>query len=473
MYTEEQLWTAATNNESIDLSLLSSDLQSCVLNGDGVADHYGGRTDFTFLDQKNNRILTLEREGDGQIRSQSVINMSCGYGTGILGDKISVIGEQLSDILNRSTTTNDEFHSVDRSRLVATVKAQLADHTDTEPDDWEITFTSTGSEAMDLALQLAYLDGFDLARNVNAIAEKDVIVACHGAWHGWSLGTNQMLDRRQFTDGLPRVRDFEVVYMQYGDTEHLSEVFESHKGRIRAVFVEGILGDGGVIPASNDWWSKLFDLAKGESAKIFDDEILTGFRTGSFLAIPKGSKPDCISLGKALGFGLFPMSALAWRKDKLSLRAGIGVRTFNARPFQAAVVNAGVNYILDNDLISRASSLGEELLSGLQEVQRNYPEVFKDVRGRGLFVGLELSDILARRGHIVRDELLRYGVLSETESGLFSRKVPKKARINETIRLTPPLTIDEDVMVEAIERISNCAKYLKETQVNKVVNRAV
>lgn len=459
--THDDLWDAAHRRAQIDPNLLPDALRACVQNGDGVADHYGGRTNFTFLDQKDTRILTLEQSESGSVQARDVINMSCGYGTGILGDKISEIGAQLPEFLAQATTTNDEFHSPERRQLVDTITGMIGAHTETDPNTWEITFTSTGSEAMDLALQLACLDGFDLARGANARAEKDVIIACHGAWHGWSLGTNQMLDRRQFTDGLPRVNNVETTYMIYGDMDHLNEVFETYKGRIRAVFVEGILGDGGIIPASDAWWDRLFELAAVEDTKIFDDEILTGFRTGDILALPKGRAPDCISLGKALGFGLFPMSALAWRKDRLSLRAGIGVRTFNARPFQAAAVNAGLDYVQRHNLFDRAAELGPILLDGLKAVQADHPEVFKDTRGQGLFVGLELSKGFARKGHLVRDELVRHGVLTETESGLFNRKVPKESRINETIRLTPPLTIDEATISEAIQRISTCAAALK------------
>ncbi len=459
--THDDLWDAARDNQIVDPDLLPETLRTCVEQGDEVADHYGGRTNFTFLNQKDTRILTLELSDSGVIQARDVINMSCGYGTGILGDKIAEIGQQLPNFLVQSTTTNDEFHSLERRQLVRNIKGMIGAHTATSPDSWEITFTSTGSEAMDLALQLACLDGFDLARGIDTRAEKDVIIACHGAWHGWSLGTNQMLDRRQFTDGLPRVQSVETAYLVYGDMDHLETLFETYKGRIRAVFVEGILGDGGIIPASDAWWDSLFEHAAAEDAKVFDDEILTGFRTGNILALPKGRVPDCISLGKALGFGLFPMSALAWRKDRLRLRAGIGVRTFNARPFQAATVNAGLDYIARHELIEHSARLGHFLLDGLKSVQAEHPEVFKEARGQGLFAGLELSKAFARKGHLVRNELVRHGVLTETESGLFNRKVPKEARINETIRLTPPLTIHEDTLTEAMSRISQCAKTLK------------
>lgn len=457
----EHLWDLARHDGQIDSATLAPELLECVRLGDGVADHYGGRTAFTFLAQRDNRILALESLDDGTIQSRSVINLTGGYGTGILGSEVKVLGANLASYLHDAVTTNDEFHSPDRHRLVAMVKRLIAEHTGSTADEWEITFTSTGSEAMDLALQLIYLDGFNLATGNDARKEQDVIVACHGAWHGWSLGTNQMLDRRQFTEGLPRVSGVETVFMEYGNLNSLRDVFAQYAGRIRAVSVEGILGDGGVIPASGEWWAELFKLAAAGNTRIIDDEILTGFRCGGLLAIPEGLKPDCITLGKALGFGLFPMSAVAWRKETLALRAGIGVRTFNARPFQAAVVHAGIAMIESRALFAQSVTLGQHLIAAVRAIAADYPDIFKDVRGQGLFIGIELSNNFGRRGHFVRNALLRAGVLTEIESGIFNRKVPKEGRVNETIRLTPPLTIDAATLDAAVERMRHCAAQLR------------
>lgn len=459
----DSLWQAAENAALIDVRDLEPALANCVRDGDGVADHYGGRTAFTFLGQRGDEVLVLERRPDAGVQARTVLNLTGGYGTGILGDEVKALGPAFGRFLDAATTTNDEFHSLERARLVARIKRLLSEHTGTAPTDWDVSFTSTGSEAMDLALQLGMLDGFRLSTGVDERRARDVVVACHGAWHGWSLGPNQILDRRQFTEGLPRIAGAEVVFMQYGDIESLESVFAAYGSRMRAIAVEGILGDGGVVLANADWWSRLFALAAAYDVRVIDDEILTGFRTGGMLALPRGHAPDCVTLGKALGFGLFPMSAVAWRKQSLSLRAGIGVRTFNARPFQAAVVDAGLEQVERDDLFSRSVELGERLLAGLQQVTARHPQVFKAARGQGLFVGIELADAFARRGHAVRAEMLRHGVLVEIESGIFSRKVPRAARINETLRLTPPLTVAERSIELAISRIEACAAFLEET----------
>lgn len=449
----DKVWEAGLRKGKLEIQSLPIELQSCVTSGDGVADHYGGRTNFTFVEQRDERILILEKIDSDYAQAHTAINMTGGYGTGILGSAINEIAPKLQGIVSRSVTTNDEFHSMERHQLVSNIKQMIASHTGIVEDQWSITFTSTGSEAMDLALQLVYLEGLNLTTGVNSRHEKDVVLACHGAWHGWSQGPNQLLDRKQFTEGVPRIRDLEVVFLQYGDIENLRSRFADYKGRIRAISVEGILGDGGVITASSEWWSELFKLAKEEDARIIDDEILTGFRTGAMLALPKNLPPDCITLGKALGFGLFPMSAVVWRNDRLLLRAGTGVRTFNARPFQAAVVNAGIEIIKGRELFKRSAYIGSNLIKELSSLLTLYPTILKAVRGKGLFIGLELNDTFARRGRMVRDTFLRHGILTEIESGIFNRKVPKEKRVNETIRITPPLTISDESIADAMHAL--------------------
>jgi|GEM_PF-6529685 len=453
----EALWGRVGGQ--VPLSELPESFRHCLAEGDGLADHYGGRTPFLFAAQKADRVLVLEQHGRDAHVSE-VLNCTGGYGTGILGSQVAVLEPELREALASCATANDEFHAVERYELVKQLRRLVAAQTGTSAEDWELSFTSSGTEAMDLAMQLMLLDGFDLGTGQSTRAHKDTLIACHGAWHGWGMNPNQLLDRRQFTEGLPRIPQAPVAFMRYGDEASLREVFERHRGRIRGVFVEGILGDGGVVRASDSWWKLLFELAAAEDAKIVDDEILTGFRCGRFLAIPEHRAPDCVTLGKALGLGLFPLSAVMWRKGRLKLRPGIGVRTFNARPFQARVVSAGLAMIERQGLFERAREVGERVMGRLQAVVGDHPTVFKAARGMGFFFGLELAGGYARKGHAVRNALLRHGVLTEVESGLLGRQVPKEARINETIRVTPPLGMIDSDLDELVTRVARGASAL-------------
>lgn len=455
----ESLWRVPPPGIHLAPGDLDGELLRCLEQGDGVADHYGGRTGFVFLDHRDDRSLVLERRGE-RLWGWNAINLTGGYGTGILGGQVSRLGPAMHEALHACSTTNDEFHSIERRRLTDAVKAMVAAHTGSPASDWDITFTSTGTEANDFALQLAYVDDFDLATGTHGAPEKDIVLCCHGAWHGWGLHTAQTLDRRHFTDGLPKLTERRFVFMRYGDEQDLARAFEAHGDRIRAVLVEGVLGDGGVVVASDTWWRSLRSLCDRHNAVLIDDEILTWLRCGGALALPRGLAPDCLTIGKSLGLGLFPLSAVVWRRARLKTRAGLGVRTFNARPFQSAIVSEALRVIETEGLFARANVVGDRFRSRLVSLAGDFPGVLKAVRGKGLFMGMELASAFGRKGHVVRDALLRGGVMTEVESGTLNRGIAKEDRINETIRLTPPLTIVESELDQALDRICEVVEVL-------------
>ncbi len=440
------------------LSSLDGQIARTVTSGDGLFNHYGKRSPFTMVERRGNTLLFLELGDSPKLAfARTAVNATGGYGTGILGGENSFLNETVLSALASAVDANDEHHSSDRLEVVDSLTALVATHTGTVASDWSITFTSTGTEAMDFALQALSLEGYDLTTGGATRAARDVIVAFHGAWHGWGSGPSHFLDRRQFTDGTPRFNSLTVQFAPYGDISALERIFRDFSGRVRFVVAEGILGDGGVVPAPTEWWSRLFELADRESARVLVDEILTGFRTGSILAMPRGRAPDCLTLGKGLGLGLFPLSAVLWRSPAISPRPGIGVRTFNLRPFEARIVGHALKHIEREKFFERSVALGRTLLAQLQSIVEIAPRKFKAVRGAGLFLGVELADQFARQGHAIRDALLRCGVLTEVESGTWSRKVPREFRHNETIRLTPPLTITLAEVDAIVEAFRTCA----------------
>lgn len=450
------LWQKIKEGEKyININLLDEEVQSCLLNeGDNVANHYDKRAKFLFLERQGNEVLVLEFPKTEKVNMFTAINCSGGYGTDILGSYLDRISNEIGNYLTNSFPTNDEYSSIDRYNLVNNILNLISEYTETDNEEWDITFTSTGTEAMDFALQLIMLEGYDYLNDSFRNKNKNIIISCYGAWHGWGLNPNQLLDRKQFTRGLPRyTQNYEVVFMHYGNLDNLYYIFKKYQGRIKAVVLEGLLGDGGVIVADDKWWNELFKLSKNEDAIILDDEVFTGFRCGNILAIPKGLQPDCITLGKALGGSLFPISAVIWKKNKLNLRAGIGVRTFNARPFQAKVVNKILSVINDEKLFKHSQVVGTYFYNKLNSIIKQNNFVFKDARGKGLFIGLELSNKFAKKGSLIRDELLKKGVLTEIESGQLGLHIKKELRVNQTIRIAPPLSISKNEIDIVCNRI--------------------
>ncbi|MDJ0838637.1 MAG: aminotransferase class III-fold pyridoxal phosphate-dependent enzyme [Acidobacteriota bacterium] len=450
----------------MSLSDLDPDLVECLVNGDGLYSHYSKRSPFLFLDTKGSHVLILARGQNDEVTAVDALNCTGGYATGILGGRVGDLKDVMIEALDEATATNDEHHALERLHLSRKVKQLIADHTRTHPEQWAVSFTSTGTEAMDLAVQLVLQEGYDAqSGEPTERTGRDVIVACFGAWHGWGMAPNQLLNRKQYTGGVPRIAGNEIVFMGYGSENELQRIFSTYRGRIRAVFVEGILGDGGIMPASESWWRRLTHMAEEEGARIVDDEILTCLRTGGALALPRGVAPHCLTLGKGLGFGLFPISAVIWRQDLIHLRRNLGLRTFNARPFMARVTLAGLQYIEDNGLFEKSREIGRRLVDGLGGLIKSHSQMIKAVRGQGCMVGVELHKPYAGKTRLLRDCLILEGLVSEAESGTLGDRVPAECRVNQTMRMTPPMTLSDEDLNEVIHRFDRgCARFLTELE---------
>ena len=169
------------------------------------------------------------------------------------------------------------------------------------------------------------------------------------------------------------------------------------------------------------------------------DEIQTGLgRTGRFLAFEhEGIRPDCVSLGKALGGGVYPVSAFLAGKEIMAVFSpGDHGSTFGGNPLGAAVARASLDVIKDEELAERADRLGTKVMKQLTEI--GSPHV-SDVRGRGLLIGIE-----------IRKES---GPARPFCEALMKRGVLCKETHAQVIRLAPPLNIDEDDLQWAIEQI--------------------
>jgi ornithine--oxo-acid transaminase len=169
------------------------------------------------------------------------------------------------------------------------------------------------------------------------------------------------------------------------------------------------------------------------------DEIQTGLgRTGRFLASEyDGVRPDGVILGKALGGGLLPVSAFVATNDVMQVfNPGDHGSTFGGNPLAAAVAMAALDVLFDEKLIERSAELGAWLLAELQDLRS---PVVRDVRGRGLFVGIEVDARYITARPVV-DRLLARGILSKDTHGT-------------VVRIAPPLNIPRDDLAWAIDEI--------------------
>ncbi len=288
---------------------------------------------------------------------------------------------------------------------------------------------NTGAEAVETALKAARKWGYEVKGIPQNQAE---IIACRGNFHGRTIAIVGMSSEPSYQAGFgPFPAGFQLI--PYGDAEALETAITPNTA---AFLVEPIQGEGGIILPPAGYLKACADLCRKHKVLLICDEIQTGLgRTGKLLACEHEQvKPDGLLLGKALGGGLLPVSLFLARKEVMTVfTPGTHGSTFGGNPLAATVGLTALNLLLREKLSERSAELGEYLLKALQKIPS---PLIKEVRGKGLFIGIELnpSQIKARDLCL---ELLKLGILS-------------KDTHETVIRLAPPLIITKPQLDEAL-----------------------
>lgn len=290
---------------------------------------------------------------------------------------------------------------------------------------------NTGAEAVETALKLARKWAY-LTKGVPP-NEAEVIV-CAGNFHGRTITvvsfSTEELYREHFGPFTP---GFRIV--PYGDILALETAITS---RTAAFLVEPIQGEAGIIVPPPDYLRQARELCTQHGVLLMADEIQTGLgRTGARLCLDhEGIRPDVLILGKALGGGILPISAVVTNRDLLGLfRPGEHGSTFGGNPLACAVSREALRVLEEEHLADRAATLGKVLMSGLHEA---FGKHARKIRGKGLLIGVEIEGGDARRWC---ERLFEKGILC-------------KETHRTVIRFAPPLVISEPVLEEALSRIA-------------------
>ena len=288
---------------------------------------------------------------------------------------------------------------------------------------------NTGLEAVEAALKAARKWG----NKVKGIPTDRVeIIACRGNFHGRSIAIIAMSTEAQYRDGFgPFPPGFRTI--PYGDAQALERAITDDTA---AFLVEPIQGEAGIITPPPGYLTECARICRERNVLLICDEVQTGLgRTGRMLACDhEGVKPDGVILGKALGGGVYPVSAFAAREDVLGVfRPGDHGSTFAGNPIASAVALEALAVLEDEHLPERAAELGDYLMSKLRAAKL---PLVKDIRGKGLLVGVEIDPAHAS-AHQVCMKLLEHGVLS-------------KDTHETVVRLAPPLVITREEIDEAL-----------------------
>nr|WP_156419477.1 aminotransferase class III-fold pyridoxal phosphate-dependent enzyme [Aureimonas sp. AU12] len=319
------------------------------------------------------------------------------------------------------------------------------------PGDLDMVFLgSSGSEAMEAAIKVAE----------RASGRKNCkIVHAENSFHGKTKGVLSITDSTLYQGEFKLVEN--TYKVPFGDLAALTAVVRSDPD-VGVVVLETIQGGGGIIEAPTEYWQGVRALCDQHKVIWVADEVQCGYgRSGKFYAFEHhGVVPDVTALAKSFGGGKAAMAAMVARRDVYMKAYGTpktamihAHATFGGIGEGCATSIEALNTLYDEDLIGNAAVVGEYLLERLRTIQEKYPSIVKDVRGRGLMVGLEFHDFSKTLPFAVRpmvallDEKLK-GSLSGFVGALLLKDYDCLVAFTEynrnVIRLEPPLICSHD-----------------------------
>lgn len=294
----------------------------------------------------------------------------------------------------------------------------------------KVYFSNSGAEANEAAIKIAR----KYAHQQN-IRQPKIIVA-NGSFHGRTMATLSATGNPKVQAGFaPLVEGF--IHVPYDDIESIAALAESDPNVV-AVLLEPIQGEGGVNVPAADYLERVGQICEQQKWLLMLDEIQTGNgRTGEYFAFQHGNaKPDVISTAKGLGNGVPIGACLARGLAAELLQAGNHGSTYGGNPLVCAAANAVAKILSQGDVIANCRARSEQLLSGFQERLKDCP-LFKEVRGKGLMIGIELNRDCAEMVAKAWDK----GIILNVTAG-------------NTIRLLPPLILDQDQAHTLVNTVS-------------------
>jgi len=298
---------------------------------------------------------------------------------------------------------------------------------------------NSGAEAVETAIKAARMWGY---KKKGIPQDRAEIIACSNNFHGRTLSiisfSTEPLYKRDFGPYMPG-----FVIVPYGDIDAIEEAISPNTA---AFLVEPIQAESGILIPPRGYLKKAKDLCEKNNVLFMADEIQTGLgRTGKLFACEhEDVRPDVMIIGKSLGGGCYAISAVLDDRKALELFApGTHGSTFGANPLACAVARESLLVIQEEDLVSNAIELGEYFLDKLKGIKSRH---IKEVRGRGLLIGIELFEEAggARR---FCEALQLEGLLCKETHG-------------NVIRFAPPLIIKQKDLNWAFKKIKKVFKQL-------------
>ena len=292
---------------------------------------------------------------------------------------------------------------------------------------------NTGAEAVETAIKMVRKWGYQ----VRGIPEDQAeIIVCEDNFHGRTTTIVGFSSEDQYREGFgPFTPGFKLI--PYGDLDALRAAIGPNTA---GFLVEPIQGEAGVIVPPDGYMQGAAEICRASGVALVADEIQTGLgRTGRFFCCDwEGVRPDILIVGKALGGGVYPVSAAIADNEFMDVfRPGDHGSTFGGNPLGAAVGSASLRVILDEDLSRRSDELGSWFMEELRTIRSPHVE---EVRGRGLMIGVVIKD--------------SSGPARPFCEALEQRGILAKETHQQVVRFAPPLTVGRDVLQDALVEIA-------------------
>lgn len=300
-----------------------------------------------------------------------------------------------------------------------------------------------GAGAIERAVKVARQWGYKNKKILSQPGKDNepIILSCYGNFHGRTYAAISMSGNPEYRSGFgPLIPGF--ARLRFGEADLLETQFKRFGPRVIAVFLEPIQGEGGVIVPPDGYLEDVRRLCTKYGVLMCADEIQTGLgRTGYDLACQyEGVRPDVCVVGKALGGGLVPISAVVTTEKIMSvLDPGSDGSTFGGYPLGCAVAVEAIGVLQEENLSKNARSIGPYFMKGLDDIRS---PLIKEVRGRGLMIGVELTDE-ANAGRI-QQALLDKKIIVGVSHGI--------------LRFSPPLIITQEEIDWALPRIEQALR---------------
>ncbi|SMC56355.1 aminotransferase class III-fold pyridoxal phosphate-dependent enzyme [Sporomusa malonica] len=373
-------------------------------------------------------LSTIEWEAQGSIirdiGGKEYIDCLGGYGVFNLGHRYPAVVEAVKSQLDLMPLSSKVLFNKPMADL-AELMAEIT------PGDLQYSFfVNSGTEAVEGSLKLARVH-----------TGRSKIVSTTNSFHGKTLGALSATGREMFREPFqPLLSGFSHV--PFGDIDSLHQAVD---GETAAVIIEPIQGEGGIIVPPESYLPAVREICNKTGALLICDEVQSGLgRTGKMFAVEHyGVVPDIMATAKALGGGVMPIGAFTARPqiwDKYITSPFLHTSTFGGNPLACVAAIAAINVIRNGGLAQQAEKSGHYFIGKLIELNKAYPDVIREVRGKGLMIGIELTK--EGIGGLILSEMIDQGVLIA-----YTLNNPK------VIRIEPPLIIEQqqiDYVIKAL-----------------------